>query len=66
MKSPSYMQNGRFHPSKCRGKVQKMRVLYIHSPKMPGPSPNFLIIPKKINLKTKKIRKKGGRQGNSL
>jgi hypothetical protein len=25
MKSPSSMRNGRFHPSKCRGKVQKMR-----------------------------------------
>jgi hypothetical protein len=23
MKSPSSMRNGRFHPSKCRGKVQK-------------------------------------------
>jgi hypothetical protein len=25
MKSPSSMRNGRFHPSKCRGKVQKTR-----------------------------------------
>jgi hypothetical protein len=24
MKSPSSMKNGRFHPSKCRGKVQKI------------------------------------------
>jgi hypothetical protein len=23
IKSPSSMRNGRFHPSKCRGKVQK-------------------------------------------
>jgi hypothetical protein len=23
MKSPSSMRNGRFHPPKCRGKVQK-------------------------------------------
>jgi hypothetical protein len=41
MKSPSSMKNGRFHPPKCRGKLQKMGVLYTHSPKMPGPSPNF-------------------------
>jgi hypothetical protein len=34
MKSPSSMRNGRFHTSKCRGKLQKMEVLYIHSPKM--------------------------------
>jgi hypothetical protein len=32
------MKNGRFHPSNCKGKVQKMRVLYIQSFKMPGPS----------------------------
>jgi hypothetical protein len=38
MKSPSSMKNGRFHPPKCRGKLQKMGVLYIHSPKIPGPS----------------------------
>jgi hypothetical protein len=24
MKSPSSMKNGRFHPPKCRGKVQKI------------------------------------------
>jgi hypothetical protein len=24
MKSPNSMRNGRFHPSKCRSKVQKM------------------------------------------
>jgi hypothetical protein len=24
IKSPSSMRNGRFHPSKCRGKVQKI------------------------------------------
>jgi hypothetical protein len=44
IKSPNSMRNGRFYPPKCRGKVQKMRVLYTHSPKMLGPSPNFLII----------------------
>jgi hypothetical protein len=37
------MRNGRFHPPKCRDKVQKMGVLYIHSSKMHGPS---LITPK--------------------
>jgi hypothetical protein len=45
VKSPSSMRNGRIHPPKCRDKLQKMGVLYINSPKMPGPSPNFLIIP---------------------
>jgi hypothetical protein len=54
MKSLSSMMNVRFHPSKYRGKVQKMGVLYTHSPKMPSPSPNFLIIPKK---KLKEIKK---------
>jgi hypothetical protein len=49
MKFPSSMRNGRFHPSKCRGKVQKMGVMYTHSPKMSGPSPNFLIIPEIYN-----------------
>jgi hypothetical protein len=38
MKPPSSMRNGRFHPPKCKGKLQKMRVLNTHSPKMPGPS----------------------------
>jgi hypothetical protein len=33
MKSPSSMKNGRFHPPKCMGKVQKMGALFIHSPK---------------------------------
>jgi hypothetical protein len=65
MKSPSSMKNGRFHPSKCRGKVQKLGVLYIHSSKMPGPSPNFLITPKKSKRK-KKITKRGRRQGKTL
>jgi hypothetical protein len=54
MKSLSPMKNGRFHPPKCKGKVQKIEVLYTHSPKMPSPSPNFLIIPKK---KLKEIKK---------
>jgi hypothetical protein len=34
-------------PSKYRSKFQKMEVLYTHSIKMLGPSPNSLIIPKK-------------------
>jgi hypothetical protein len=51
------MRNGRFHPSKCRGKVQKMGVLYIHSPKMPSPSPNFFKESKFIFIKPKKLEK---------
>jgi hypothetical protein len=47
MKSPSSMKNGRFNTSKCRGKLQKMEVLYTHSFKRGGPSPSFLITPKK-------------------
>jgi hypothetical protein len=38
------MKNGTFNTSKCRGKLQKMRVLYTHSPKSPGP---FSTLPKK-------------------
>jgi hypothetical protein len=41
MKSPSSMRNGRFLTSKHRGKLQKMEVLYTHSPKRLGPFPNF-------------------------
>jgi hypothetical protein len=33
MKSPSSMRNGKFDTSKCRGKVQKMEVLYTHPSK---------------------------------
>jgi hypothetical protein len=51
------MRNGRFHPSKYRGKVQKMGVLYTHFSKILGP---FLIIPKK-----KKEVKKMGKRGRS-
>ena len=47
IKSPSSMRNGKIHSPKCRGNLQKMEVLYTHSPKMLGPSPNFLITPKK-------------------
>ena len=53
------MRNGRFHLLKYRGKVQIMRVLYIHSSKIPGPSPNFLITSKKVvKNKLKKKPKK--------
>jgi hypothetical protein len=38
MKSPSSMRNGRFHPPKCRFKLQKMGELYTRSFKMPSPS----------------------------
>jgi hypothetical protein len=38
MKSPSSIRNERLNTSKCRGKFQKMEVLYTHSPKMPGSS----------------------------
>jgi hypothetical protein len=58
MKSPSSMKNGIFHPPKYRSKVQKMEVLYTHSPKMPCPSPNVLIIP--FFFLNKRIRKFGG------
>jgi hypothetical protein len=34
MKSPSSMRNGRFYAPKYMGKLQKMGVLYTHSPKM--------------------------------
>jgi hypothetical protein len=37
MKSPSSMRIGRFHTSKCRGKLQKMGVLYKHPLKKPRP-----------------------------
>jgi hypothetical protein len=32
MKSPSSMRNGSCNTSKCRGKLQKMGMLYTHSP----------------------------------
>jgi hypothetical protein len=60
MKSPSSMRNGRFHPSKPRGKVQKMGVLYIHSPKNVRPIPK---LPQKTKTKLSKNQKdwkKGG------
>jgi hypothetical protein len=50
VKSPNSVRNGRFNTSKCRGKLQKMGVLYIHSPKRPSPFPK---LPKKNSKKTK-------------
>jgi hypothetical protein len=38
------MKNGTFNTSKYRGKLQKMGVLYTHSPKSPSPFPK---LPKK-------------------
>jgi hypothetical protein len=63
MKSPSSMRSGRFHPPKCRGKVQKMEVLYIHSSKMPGLFPYFLIILQKKKKLKKLERGEVGRKG---
>jgi hypothetical protein len=40
-KSPFSMNFGRISTSKCRGKLQKMGVLYTHSLKSPGPSPKL-------------------------
>jgi hypothetical protein len=36
MKSLSSMKNGRFDTPKCKGKVQKMGVLYTHPQRSPG------------------------------
>jgi hypothetical protein len=41
VKSPISMRNGRYNTSKCRGKLQKMEVLYTHSPKSLGPFPKL-------------------------
>jgi hypothetical protein len=49
------MNFGRISTSKCRGKLQKMGVLYTHSPKSPGPSPK---LPKILFFLDKKISKK--------
>jgi hypothetical protein len=54
VKSPLSMNFGRIRTSKCRGKLQKMGVMYTHSLKSPGPSPK---LPKIIFL-NKKIKKK--------
>jgi hypothetical protein len=54
MKSLNSVRNGRFHPSKYRGKLQKMEVMYTHSPKMLGPSSQH----KRRSEKNPKIVKK--------
>jgi hypothetical protein len=41
VKSPLSMNFGRISTSMCRGKLQKMGVLYTHSLKSPGPSPKL-------------------------
>jgi hypothetical protein len=56
VKSPISMRNGRFNTSKCRGKLQKMEVLYTHSPKNLGPFPKH---PKKNSKKFKNSKKWG-------
>jgi hypothetical protein len=53
-KSPTFMRNESCNTSKCRGKLQKMVVLYTHSPKMLGSSSK---VPKKNFKKHKKIWK---------
>jgi hypothetical protein len=54
VKSPLSMNFGRISTSKCRGKLQKMGVLYTHSLKSPGPSPK---LPKILSFKIKKFQK---------
>jgi hypothetical protein len=56
VKSPLSMNFGRISTSKCRGKLQKMGVLYTHSPKSPGPFPK---LPKIHFYKIKKFQKIG-------
>jgi hypothetical protein len=62
MKSPISMRKGTFNTSKCRGKLQKMGVLYNHSPKSLGPLPK---LPKKISKKISKISKDGTKPDRS-
>jgi tRNA (Thr-GGU) A37 N-methylase len=47
------MRNRSFHPPKCRGKLQKMGVLYTHSPKRPSP---FFKLLKKIKKLKEKVQ----------
>jgi hypothetical protein len=41
VKSPLSMNFGRISTSKCRGKLQKLGVLYTHSLKSPSTSPKL-------------------------
>ena len=54
------MKSGRFHLPKCRGKVQRMRVMYTHSSIMPSPSSNFFIAQKNKLKKIKRLENRGG------
>jgi hypothetical protein len=61
--SPNSMRIGRFDTSKYRGKLEKMGVLCIHSPKSPGPFfklpiKNWPMCKRKLE-KNKKFQKKG-------
>jgi hypothetical protein len=57
------MNFGRISTSKCKGKLQKMGVLYTHSPKSPSPFPK---LPKILIFKTKIFKKMGiARQGQA-
>jgi hypothetical protein len=54
VRSPISMRNARLYTSKCRGKLQKMEVLYTYSPKSLGP---FSKLSKKnLKIKIKKIK----------
>jgi hypothetical protein len=50
------MRNGRLNTSKCRGKLQKMEVLYTHLPKCQAHPHNTK---KKGKKKSKKCKKRG-------
>jgi hypothetical protein len=56
VKSPLSMNFGRISTSKYRGKLQKMGVLYTHSPKSPGSFPK---LPKIHFFFVKKFKKIG-------
>jgi hypothetical protein len=56
MKSPSSMRNGRFHPPKCRGKLQKNGS--VGHPFSQNPWP-ILMMQKKKGKKCKKSQKMG-------
>jgi hypothetical protein len=60
VKSPIFMTNGRFNTSKCRGMLQKMGVMYIHSPKALAHSPNFQKKSKKKIAKNWESRSQSG------
>jgi hypothetical protein len=66
MKSPNSMRNGRFHPPKCRDKVQKMGVAIHPFFQIARPIPKYphnTKINKSIN---QKIGKKTGGRRSSL